>query len=117
MLPSPASLQRAPFAVERVSYASTHQSHKRPHKIIGVLPAFNAERTLATTLADVPPGCLDELILVDDGSRDRTVQVAREIGLTVIEHPRNRGYGASQKTCYRHALQRGADIVVMIHPD
>jgi glycosyltransferase involved in cell wall biosynthesis len=89
----------------------------RKHKIIAVLPAYNAESTLAATLADVPVGSIDEVILVDDGSRDRTVQVAREMGLTVIEHPQNRGYGGNQKTCYRHALEHGADIVVMIHPD
>src|SRR5205085_6526879 len=59
----------------------------------------------------------DEVLLVDDGSTDRTVQVAREMGLTVIEHPQNRGYGGNQKTCYREALARGADIIVMIHPD
>ncbi len=81
------------------------------------MPAYNAERTLASTLADMPPGCVDEIILVDDGSKDRTVEVAREMGLTVIVHPQNRGYGGNQKTCYREALERGADIVVMIHPD
>jgi glycosyltransferase involved in cell wall biosynthesis len=89
----------------------------RKHKIIAVLPAYNAERTLAATLADVPVGSIDEVLLVDDGSTDRTVQVAREMGLTVIQHPENRGYGGNQKTCYRYALERGADIVVMIHPD
>jgi glycosyltransferase involved in cell wall biosynthesis len=86
-------------------------------KIIAVLPAFNAESTLAATLADVPPGAVDELILVDDGSSDRTAEIARKLGLTVIEHGQNRGYGGNQKTCYRQALERGADIVVMIHPD
>jgi len=90
---------------------------KRQHKIIAVLPAYNAERTLAATLADVPVGAVDEFILVDDGSKDNTVKVAREMGLTVVEHPENRGYGGNQKTCYRLALEHGADIVVMIHPD
>jgi glycosyltransferase involved in cell wall biosynthesis len=89
----------------------------RRHKVIAVMPAYNAETTLAATLADVPPGSVDEVLLVDDGSRDRTVELARELGLTVIVHPENRGYGGNQKTCYRHALARGADIVVMIHPD
>jgi glycosyltransferase involved in cell wall biosynthesis len=89
----------------------------RTHKIIAVLPAYNAETTLAATVADVPAGSVDEIILVDDGSRDRTVQLAREMGLVVIEHPHNRGYGGNQKTCYRHALERGADVIVLIHPD
>jgi glycosyltransferase involved in cell wall biosynthesis len=89
----------------------------RAHKVIAVLPAFNAERTLAATLADVPVGAVDEVLLVDDGSTDRTVELAREMGLTVIQHPANRGYGGNQKTCYRYALERGADVVVMIHPD
>jgi glycosyltransferase involved in cell wall biosynthesis len=90
---------------------------KRDHRIIAVLPAYNAERTLAATLADIPPGSIDEVLLVDDGSKDRTVQLARDMGLTVIEHPENRGYGGNQKTCYRYALEHGADVVVMIHPD
>jgi glycosyltransferase involved in cell wall biosynthesis len=117
MLPSPASLLNEVFHVERIFHPACHQTRARQHKIIGVLPAYNAESTLAATLADVPAGSLDELILVDDGSRDRTVQVAHKMGLTVIEHPCNRGYGGNQKTCYQHALERGADIVVMIHPD
>jgi glycosyltransferase involved in cell wall biosynthesis len=86
-------------------------------KIVAVLPAYNAEKTLAATLADIPPGALDEIILVDDGSKDGTVLLARSLGIVVIEHERNQGYGANQKTCYRHALDRGADVVVMIHPD
>jgi glycosyltransferase involved in cell wall biosynthesis len=90
---------------------------KRKHRVVAVMPAYNAERTLAATLADVPAGAVDEVILVDDGSTDRTVQVARDMGLTVIVHPENRGYGGNQKTCYREALARGADVVVMIHPD
>ena len=65
----------------------------------------------------MPAGCVDEVILVGDGSTDRTVAIARAMGLTVIAHPRNRGYGSNQKTCYRTALQHGADVVVMIHPD
>jgi glycosyltransferase involved in cell wall biosynthesis len=96
---------------------TTHHSPLTTQKVIAVLPAYNAEHTLTATLTDVPAGSVDEVILVDDGSRDRTVQIAREMGLNVIEHPRNRGYGGNQKTCYRHALERGADIVVLIHPD
>jgi glycosyltransferase involved in cell wall biosynthesis len=105
------------FRVERILVPESDRIPKRTHKIIAVLPAYNAEKTLAATLADVPVGSIDEVLLVDDGSRDRTVQVAREMGLTVIAHPENRGYGGNQKTCYREALARGADIIVMIHPD
>jgi len=105
------------FHIERVLQPEGEPLPPRKHKIIAVLPAYNAERTLAATLADVPVGAVDEFLLVDDGSTDRTVQVAREMGLTVIEHPQNRGYGGNQKTCYRYALERGADVVVMIHPD
>jgi glycosyltransferase involved in cell wall biosynthesis len=90
---------------------------RRTHKVIAVMPAYNAEATLPATLADIPPGSVDEILLVDDGSTDRTVELARALGLTVIVHPGNRGYGGNQKTCYGHALARGADIVVMIHPD
>ena len=92
-------------------------SPRRGHKVIAVLPAYNAEKTLAATLADFPAGCVDEILLVDDGSTDRTVAIAREMGLTVIVHPQNRGYGGNQKTCYRYCLEHGADVVVMIHPD
>jgi len=90
---------------------------RREHKVIAVLPAYNAESTLAATLADIPVGAVDEVLLVDDGSKDRTVEVARDMGLTVIQHSENRGYGGNQKTCYRYALEHGADIIVMIHPD
>jgi glycosyltransferase involved in cell wall biosynthesis len=113
----PMTLRHEFFHVERITVSESDRAPRREHKVIAVMPAYNAERTLAPTLADVPVGSVDEIILVDDGSKDRTVQVAREMGLTVIEHPRNRGYGGNQKTCYRHALERGADIVVMIHPD
>lgn len=86
-------------------------------KVVAVLPAYNAAKTLEATVADIPKGSVDEIILVDDASRDDTVEVATRLGLTVIRHDRNRGYGGNQKTCYRAALERGADIVVMIHPD
>jgi glycosyltransferase involved in cell wall biosynthesis len=104
------------FHIERI--LDPDEPHpKRAHKVIAVMPAYNAEQTLAATLADFPGRCVDEVLLVDDGSRDRTVQVAREMGLTVIRHEKNTGYGGNQKTCYRYALENGADIVVMIHPD
>lgn len=81
------------------------------------MPAYNAEATLERTWRDLPRDALNEVILVDDASRDRTVEIARKLGLTVIQHPENRGYGGNQKTCYQAALKRGADIVAMIHPD
>jgi len=112
----PLNLAADPFPVERVLHSADPVPPRR-HKIIAVLPAYNAERTLAATIADFPPGCVDEVLLVDDCSTDRTVEVARHMGLTVIVHPDNRGYGGNQKTCYRYALDHGADVVVMIHPD
>jgi glycosyltransferase involved in cell wall biosynthesis len=81
------------------------------------MPAYNAERTLERTLHDIPPGVADDLILVDDASRDGTAALARRLGLHVVVHDSNRGYGGNQKTCYQTALERGADIVVMVHPD
>lgn len=81
------------------------------------MPAYNAAQTIARTLADIPAGSVDEIILVDDCSTDDTVAVARAHGLRVIQHDTNKGYGGNQKTCYRAALDSGADIVVMIHPD
>jgi glycosyltransferase involved in cell wall biosynthesis len=82
-----------------------------------VLPACNAVETLERTLRDIPSGCADEVILVDSASQDETVELARSLGLTVCRHPQNRGYGANQKTCYTEALEHGADVVVMLHPD
>lgn len=81
------------------------------------MPAYNAERTISKTVAGIPSGAVDEIILVDDASRDNTVRVARALGLTVIVHPENRGYGGNQKTCYTEALRSGAEVVVMVHPD
>lgn len=86
-------------------------------KIIAVMPAYNAASTLERTLADIPEGAVHEVILVDDCSTDDTVEIAERLGLTVIRHETNLGYGGNQKTCYRHALDHGADVVVMIHPD
>lgn len=81
------------------------------------MPAYNAAATLRQTVGDIPPGAVDEVVLVDDGSSDDTVAIARELGLTVVVHDRNTGYGGNQKTCYRRALDAGADYIVMIHPD
>jgi len=86
-------------------------------KVIIVMPAYNAGTTLEKTVKDIPPGFADEIILVDDASQDDTVRIAKSLGLTVIVHNKNLGYGANQKTCYDEALRHGAQIVIMIHPD
>jgi len=86
-------------------------------KVIAVLPAYNAEKTLEKTIRDIPHGSVHEIVLVDDASRDGTAALSRRLGLVTIVHERNRGYGGNQKSCYAEALKRGADIVVMIHPD
>ena len=85
-------------------------------RIVVVLPAYNAESTLAATVREIPE-IVDETILVDDQSTDGTVQLARKLGLSVAVHDRNQGYGGNQKTCYAKALDWGADVVVMNHPD
>ena len=87
-------------------------------KIVVVMPAYNAEKTLERTLAEIDRTLVDEVVLVDDCSRDGTANLARSLGITnVIRHDRNRGYGGNQKTCYARALELGADIVIMLHPD
>jgi glycosyltransferase involved in cell wall biosynthesis len=86
-------------------------------RIIVVLPAYNAAQTLEKTYADIPKEKISQIILVDDVSHDQTVEVARSLGLSVVIHIQNRGYGGNQKTCYLEALKEGADVVVMLHPD
>jgi len=86
-------------------------------RVIVVMPAYNAARTLERTYADIPHESIDRVILVDDVSHDETVDIARQLGLDVIVHRQNRGYGGNQKTCYDAALEAGADVVVMLHPD
>ncbi|MEM7496724.1 MAG: glycosyltransferase family 2 protein [Pseudomonadota bacterium] len=86
-------------------------------RVCVVLPAYNAAATLKATYRDLPRDVVDDIVLVDDASPDNTVEVAEELGIHVVRHPKNRGYGGNQKTCYRTALDRGADIVVMVHPD
>src|SRR6202142_3679928 len=86
-------------------------------KVVVVMPAYNAAKTLRMTYAELPHDVVDLVILVDDGSSDETIRIARELKLEVFVHDRNYGYGANQKTCYREALRAGADIVVMVHPD
>jgi len=86
-------------------------------KVAVVLPAYNAARTLRQTFAEIPHEVVDDVILTDDASRDDTVAIAQELEIHVLRHDRNRGYGGNQKTCYTAALARGADIIVMLHPD
>lgn len=86
-------------------------------KVVAVMPAYNAAKTLHMTYAELPHDVVDLVILVDDGSRDETIAIARSLGLELFVHDRNYGYGANQKTCYREALRAGADIIVMVHPD
>lgn len=86
-------------------------------KVIVVMPAYNAESTLETTFEQIPRDVVDEVLLVDDASKDATAELARKLNIHTIVHPENRGYGGNQKTCYTDALRRGADIVVMLHPD
>jgi len=86
-------------------------------RIAVVLPAYNASRTLHRTFEEIPRDIVDDIILTDDASSDDTVQIARSLGIHTLLHERNKGYGGNQKTCYAAALARGADIVVMLHPD
>ena len=90
---------------------------KKKQKVIVVMPAFNAEKTLIETYNKIPPGIVDETILVDDASKDRTVELAKELNIKVIPHPHNVGYGGNQKTCYMEAIRDKAHIVIMLHPD
>jgi glycosyltransferase involved in cell wall biosynthesis len=88
------------------------------NKVVVVMPAYNAERTLEQTFAEIPFDLVDEVVLVDDASKDSTAELARRIGVHhVIKHDQNKGYGGNQKTCYKKALELGADIVIMLHPD
>jgi glycosyltransferase involved in cell wall biosynthesis len=86
-------------------------------RVVVVMPAYNAASTLRSTHGEIPHEFVDEVVLVDDDSNDDTVAVARDLGLHIVVHPRNMGYGANQKTCYRTALERGGDVIVMLHPD
>jgi glycosyltransferase involved in cell wall biosynthesis len=105
----------------RISGVAREAGDQRPigqeAKVVVVMPAFNAARTLADTVSGIPPAWVDEIILVDDKSSDNTVDLARSLPVRVVWHPHRVGYGGNQKTCYLEALQRGADVVVMLHPD
>lgn len=85
--------------------------------VVVVMPAYNAEKTLRQTHAEIPHEIVDEIVLVDDASQDHTVRLSKELGITTVIHPENRGYGGNQKTCYKAALALGADFVIMLHPD
>jgi glycosyltransferase involved in cell wall biosynthesis len=87
------------------------------HKIVVVMPAYNAAKTLKRTYDEVPKDIVDEILLVDDGSHDDTIKLSKQLGIRTFIHERNFGYGRNQKTCYREALKTGADVVVMVHPD
>lgn len=100
-----------------VEAAAQSAARPRPGKTIAVMPAYNAARTLERTVADIPRDAVQDILVVDDASRDNTVEIAKRLGLSVIQHERNLGYGGNQKTCYRYALDSGADYIVMIHPD
>lgn len=98
---------------------SKSQTKRRPgsFQVIVIMPAYNAAKTLQRTVDDIPKDWVSKIILVDDGSSDNTVSVAKNLGIQVFRHPRNLGYGGNQKTCYWEALKANPDVVVMIHPD
>ena len=121
----PASSKRKSAKLQFVVQASISQGLSTSNstnmlngrRVIVVMPAFNAERTLERTYRETPFELVDEVLLVDDGSADNTLAVSQSLGLTSFLHEKNMGYGKNQKTCYREALARDADIVVMVHPD
>ena len=102
-----------------MSASSPPSPAPRPHKdkVVIVMPAYNAAKTLEDTFRAIPPGYYDEVVVVDDYSGDETAELARRLNLKAIRHPHNDGYGGNQKTCYMEALRDGADIIVMLHPD
>jgi glycosyltransferase involved in cell wall biosynthesis len=99
------------------SHSIWEEHVSRKPRVVVVMPAYNAAKTLERTYADIPAGVVDRVILVDDVSRDETVEIAQRLGLRVVIHVQNRGYGGNQKTCYIEALKDGADVIVMLHPD
>jgi hypothetical protein len=110
------TLERLAVGPEPIPIEEFKTSGPRPHRVI-VLPAYKAAKTLKDVVGQIPPGHADRILLVDDASADATVSVATALSLDVIRHKQNLGYGGNQKTCYRHALAMGADVVVMLHPD
>ena len=110
------TLERLAVGPDPIPLDEFKESGPRPHRVI-VLPAYKAAKTLKEVVGEIPAGHADRILLVDDASSDATVSVATALSLDVIRHKKNLGYGGNQKTCYRHALQMGADVVVMLHPD
>jgi len=110
------TVERMAVRPDPIPLGDLRWSGPRPHRVI-VLPAYRAAKTLVEVVGDIPAGHADSILLVDDASKDATVSVAMALRLDVIRHQRNLGYGGNQKTCYRHALSMGADVVVMLHPD
>jgi hypothetical protein len=110
------TLERLEVRPDPIPLEDFSPSGPRPHRVI-VLPAYKAAKTLKEVVGQIPPGHADTILLVDDASADATVSVATALNLDVIRHKVNLGYGGNQKTCYRHALAMGADVVVMLHPD
>ena len=106
-----------PFQDTATAQSNAQAAPMNQLKVTVVMPAYNAEKTLVDTYRSIPADYVDEVILVDDASMDATVKVAETLSLHHIVHPHNAGYGANQKTCYMEALRRGADIVIMLHPD
>ena len=102
---------------DRVPQDAAARAAVAGHRIVVVMPAYNAAQTLERTYADIPHDLVGRIVLVDDVSRDETVEIAKRLGLDVIVHRQNRGYGGNQKTCYDAALDLGAEVVVMLHPD
>ena len=102
---------------DRVPQDAAARAAVAGHRIVVVMPAYNAAQTLERTYADIPHDLVGRIVLVDDVSRDQTVEIAKRLGLDVIVHRQNRGYGGNQKTCYDAALELGAEVVVMLHPD
>ncbi len=100
-----------------VKYQKVSQQEKMKPKVIVVMPAYNAELTLERTFRDIPKATVADIILTDDASSDNTVDIAKRLGIKVLYHEQNKGYGANQKTCYDEALKNEADIIIMIHPD
>ncbi len=112
-----AKRQRKMIYLSELENISSPKEKKEKVKVVVVLPAYNAAKTLQQTVRDIPKDIVDEIILVDDASSDNTVEVAKSLGLKVFVHERNKGYGANQKTCYTKALESSADVIVMVHPD